>query len=330
MKFSRKIGIAVFTALATMGLALSACSSTSDKSSAFSSNCERTFKFGFSHSNAESAYVVGLYNALQNAAKADGCTQVLLDNTQNANLENQRATIESWVTQRLDAIVVVPVEASALEGLRSQFQGQGGKWISYAAPVKGGDGSVGFDNVESGRLAGEAAAKFLAKRFPNGGATAAITTSTSTTWSPRNTEARKALEAAGINVVSYQECNTQACGLQVAEDTLREHPDLRVFIGNNDDAGLGAVRAFKNAGVPDDQVFIVGQDGGSEALEQLLKNGTFRATVAIALDDLAHSMMTTVHNAITGKGQTNNITPVSLVYQDETDRINALLAQFKK
>lgn len=325
MTLFRKAALATATALAILSCGLSACGPKTE----FRSNCERTYRFGFSHSNAESAYIAGLYNTLKRTAAADGCTEVLLDSTQNGDLEHQRATIESWVTQQLDAIVVVPVEASALKGLRRQFQAQGGKWITYAAPVEGGDGSVGFDNAESGRLAGEAAAKFLSVRFPHGGATAAITTNTSTTWSPRNTEARKALEAKGITVVSYQQCNTQACGLQIAEDTLREHPDLRVFVGNNDDAAIGAVRGFKNSGVPDDQVFAVGQDGGSEALELLLQNSTLRATVAIALNDLAASIVTTVHNAVSGHGPTNNVTPVSLVYQGQTDKINALLAQFK-
>ncbi|MFE4663937.1 sugar ABC transporter substrate-binding protein [Streptomyces sp. NPDC056716] len=330
MKVFRRSLTGAATACAALGLVATACSPGSSSDSSTSADCAKTYTFGFSHSNAESAYVIGLSNAIQRAADADGCTKVLFDTTQNGDLEHQRSTVESWVTQKVDAIVVVPVEASALEGLRSQAQSQGTKWISYAVPVTGGDGSVGFDNAASGRLAGEAALKFLQEKFPEGGATAAITTSQSTTWSPRNTEARKVLEDAGIEVVSYQECNTQACGLQIAEDTLREHPDLRVFIGNNDDAGLGAVRAFSNAGVPDDQVFIVGQDGGSEALEQLLTNGTFRATVAIPLDDLAKSVLTTVHNAVNGEGKTDNVTPVTLVYQDEKDRINELLAQFEK
>lgn len=331
MKFSRKAAIAVSTAVAALSLTLTACSSTGGGGTdEANGDCEQTYTFGFSHSNAESAYVIGLYNALERAAEADGCTEVLLDNTQNGNLENQRATVESWVTQQLDAIVVVPVEASALDGLRTQFQGQGGKWITYAAPDENGDGSVGFDNAESGKLAGEAALEFLQEQFPDGGASAAITTNASTTWSPRNTEARKVLEDAGIEVVSYQECNTQQCGLQIAEDTLREHPELRVFIGNNDDAALGAVRGFSGAGVPDEEVFIVGQDGGSEALEALQEGGTFRATVAISLDDLAASMMTTVHNAVSGEGETDNVTPVSLVHQDETDKIDELLAQFQK
>lgn len=327
MKLPRLAVVAAATA--AVSLALTACSNDGSGSTP-SADCEKTYTFGFSHSNAESAYVIGLYNAIQRAADADRCTEVLLDNTQNGNLENQRATIEGWVTQKLDAIVVVPVEASALEGLRSQAQAQGTKWITYAAPMEGGDGSVGFDNAESGKLAGEAALKFLQEKFPDGGATAAITTSQSTTWSPRNTEAKKVLEDAGIEIVSYQDCNTQACGLQIAEDTLREHPDLRVFIGNNDDAALGAVRGFANANVPDDQVFAVGQDGGQEALEELKKMGPFRATVAIELDQLANAMLTTVHNAVDGEGETDNVTPVELVYQDETDKIDGLLAQFQK
>lgn len=83
-------------------------------------SCDRTYTIGFSHPVGESQFAIALKKKVQAIGVKNGCVKVLLDNTQQSNLESQRATLtlESWVTRRVDAIVVLPVEATALEGLR--------------------------------------------------------------------------------------------------------------------------------------------------------------------------------------------------------------------
>ncbi|XBS68425.1 sugar ABC transporter substrate-binding protein [Acerihabitans sp. KWT182] len=233
--------------------------------------CEKTYTLGFSHPVGESQFAIALKKVVL-AGEKNGCVKVLLDNTQQSNLESQRATIESWVTRRVDAIVVLPVEGTALNGLRKQAQKQGTKWLTYAGHSDNADGSVGFDNVQSGRLVGEDALAWVKQRYPNGGITAAVTTLTPLTGFAGRWEQPLALfDKAGLKVVSKQDCATQACGLQIAEDALRQHPDLRVFIGINDDAALGALRAFTNAGIKPADVYIAGQDGTVEGLEAVKK-----------------------------------------------------------
>lgn len=314
--------------LATAGLGiLLACSTFAQ--AADGKTCDKMYTIGFSHPVGESQFAIALKKKVEAAGKQQGCVKVLLDNTHQSNLETQRATLESWVTRKVDAIVVLPVEASALDGLRKQAQKKGIKWLTYAGATPGADGSVGFDNTQSGDLVAKDALAWVKQRYPNGGVEAAVTTLTPLKgFAGRWDEPLKQFKAAGLPVVSQQDCATQACGMQIAEDALRQHPDLRVFIGINDDAALGALRAFKNAGIKPDDLYIAGQDGTVEGLQAVKQGGAYRASAAILLDDLARSIIDNSLATITGNGRKNYETPVVLGTLRDPARLDSLIAQY--
>lgn len=317
-------GIASSLLLLTAGMGYSSLSAAAE-----STTCAKTYTIGFSHPVGESQFAIALKKKVAAAGEKNGCVKVLLDNTQQSNLESQRSTLESWVTRRVDAIVVLPVEATALDGLRKQAQKKGIKWLTYAGATKGADGSVGFDNVQSGDLVAKDALAWVKQRYPEGKITAAVTTLTPLKgFAGRWEEPLKQFKAANLPVVSQQDCATQACGMQIAEDSLRQHPDLRVFIGINDDAALGALRAFKNAGIKPEDAYIAGQDGTVEGLQAVKQGGAYRASAAILLDDLARSIIENSLAAITGKGSTNYETPVELGTLRNPQRLDALIAQY--
>ncbi|MFH8134917.1 sugar ABC transporter substrate-binding protein [Pantoea osteomyelitidis] len=293
-------------------------------------SCNKVYTIGFSHPVGESQFAIALKKKVEAAGEKNGCVKVLLDNTHQSNLESQRATLESWVTRKVDAIVVLPVEATALDGLRRQAQKKGIKWLTYAGATPGVDGSVGFDNTQSGNLVAKDALKWVKQHYPNGDISAAVTTLTPLKgFAGRWDEPLKQFKAAGLPVVSQQDCATQACGLQIAEDALRQHPNLRVFIGINDDAALGALRAFKNAGISPNDLYVAGQDGTVEGLEAVKQGGAYRASAAILLDDLAQSIIDNSIATITDKGRKNYETPVELGTLQNPARLDALLAQYK-
>ncbi len=323
--FFQHRGILFSVSVAALGIALSPAALAANAGS-----CEKTWTIGFSHPVGESQFAIALKKKVTEAGKENGCVHVLLDNTHQSNLESQRATLESWVTRRVDAIIVLPVEATALDGLRIQAQKKGIKWLTYAGASKGADGSVGFDNVQSGDLVAKDALAWVKQRYPQGKISAAVTTLTPLKgFAGRWEEPLQQFKAAGLPVISQQDCATQACGLQIAEDALRQHPDLRVFIGINDDAALGALRAFKNAGIKAEDAYIAGQDGTVEGLEAVKQGGAYRASAAILLDDLAHSIIDNAVAAITGKGRTNYETAVELGTLRDPQKLDTLIAQYK-
>lgn len=315
---------AALALLAVAGAALTGCAQGSNSPT----SCTKTSTIGFSHPSGQAAFVKALKEQVGVQARKAGCVKILLDNTQNESLENQRATLESWVQQKLDAIVVLPVDTASVESLRKQAQAQGTKWLTYAGPTDGGDGWVGFDSDASGTAVAEDALKWLKSAHPNGGVSAAITTSPLAPFKGRFTIPKQKFKDAGVDVVSYQQCLDQACGLQIAESTLLEHPNLRVFIGLNDDAALGALRAFNNAGIDPKETYIAGQDGNVEGLKAVKAGGAYRASAAIVLSGLAKAIVDTSLKSIKGSKNVKSEVGVELATTRDTARLNELIAQF--
>lgn len=316
-------------AAASLAAVATGCSSSVGGTGAANAACEKEYKIGFSHPAGDAAAVKVVKDAAVARGAEVGCVTVLLDNTVRMNLETQRATLESWVTQGVDAIVVFPVDPAAVDNLRAQAQAKGTKWLTYVASNPKEDGSVGFDNVTAGKEMAAYMTDWIAAKHPNGDITAAVTTATPLpAVQPRVTPAIAALKDSGVDVVSQQDCATQDCGLQIAEDALRAHPNLRIFIGLNDDAALGAMRAFQNAKLDLSEFFIAGFDGAEEALVSLQKGTGYTASSAIPSIELGASVVDNSLAAITGKGDPNKQTPMFLVKPTDTDAIAKLLKAY--
>lgn len=330
MVTSRKRLAAAMLASCSIAVAASACSTDSEMKRSDGSVCENTYTIGFSHPVSEAAFVSGLKKSIDNAAAQEGCVEVLYDRTTANNLETQRSTIESWVTQSVDAIVVLPVDEAALEGLRTQAQANGIKWITYGSKLENADGSAGFDNVASGQLVANWIGESVVPNVPAGRVTAMVTAvSALPVFKGRWELPIAALQRVGIPIVSQQDCSDQACGLEITEATLREHPDLRVVVGLNDDAALGAQRAFINAGVDLSTVYIAGQDGSPEGLDAVKNGGAYKLSAAIQVKDLAQSIVQNSINAVQGSGPTDSETPVVAATLDDPGTLNSLIAQFQ-
>lgn len=293
-------------------------------------DCEETYTIAFSHPAGEVAAVKAVKKAVEDRAAENGCVNLLLDNTVDSNLETQRKSVENWVTQKVDAIVVWPVDVAAMEGLREQAQAQGTKWLTYASPNPEEDGSVGFDNDTAGKELADSLEAWVDENYPDRNIKAAVTTWTALpSLEGRWKNILDKLDEMGIEVVSEQDCLSQDCGMTIAEDAIRKNPDdLKIFVGANDDVGTGALRALNNAGVDMSGFFVAGYDGTEEALTSL-KDGTgYTRSAAIPLAELGHSIIDNSIAAITGEGNPSNLTPMIIVSPDDKDQIDELLALF--
>ncbi|MDR1634709.1 MAG: sugar ABC transporter substrate-binding protein [Bifidobacteriaceae bacterium] len=318
---------------AVVAIGVTACSSDTAEGgdSGAKASCERTYTIAFSHPTGEVAAVKAVKSAVEERAEANGCVNLLLDNTVDSNLETQRRALESWVTQKVDAIVVWPVDAAAVEGIREQAQAQGIKWLTYASSIPEEDGAVGFDNEIAGQEMAELLKSWIEENYPDKNIKAAVTTATALpSISGRSDYPLAMLDELGIEVVSQQDCVAQDCGLQIAEDVLRQYPDdLKIFVGMNDDAGTGALRALLNAGVDMDGFFVAGYDGTEEALISLRDDAGYTASSAIPLRELGYSIIDNSIAAITGEGDPSSLTPMTLLTAEDKDQINDLLALFE-
>jgi len=300
-------------------------------SDADAAQCAKTYTIGYSHPVSEAKAVQAVAKYAQKRADEVGCVKLQIDATTNLNLQTQRAAVENWILQRVDAIVIRPVDPTAFVQLQREAQAKGIKWLTYTKPMKGQDGSVGWDTNKAGKLIADDVTAWAKEHLPKGGASAAVTELSIESSLAGQWESPKAvLKTLGIPVVLAQDCADQECGLAMAENALREHPNLRIFIaGSTDDPGVGAARAFKNAGIDPSKVYIGGMDGSEQALVDIKKGTYYKATAAIRLDLLGYTIIDASLNAIKGNGETNMIAPNQLAKVDDMAALDNLIAVYK-
>jgi len=289
----------------------------------------KKFKIAFDHPVSEAAVVRRLRLLADQRAKALGCVTLLHDNTQANNLEAQINAVQSWITQGVDVIVVTPIDQRALKPLQAQAQKKGIKWLSYLGTMEGSDGFLGFDHVLSGQIVANAAVKWVKDNNVKNPKALVTTLTSLPSLSPRWTEVERIFAANGIEIVAKQDSADQTSGLTVTETVLKQHPDLNIIIGLNDDAAVGANRAVTTAGIPSKNMFIAGQDGSLEGLTAVNKGEAYKASAAILVRELANNIVDQSLNAVAKTGPTFFLTPTVLASKADQPLLDKLLKAYE-
>jgi ribose transport system substrate-binding protein len=288
----------------------------------------KNYKIAFSHPVSEAPVVTAIRKFASERAGELGLT-ALFDNTKSGQIESQVATIEAWITEGVDAICVLPLAATALKGLQEKAKQKRIVWTTYALPMDGQDGELGWDNKESGRLVGEHCARWITANKPDSEALI-LTLRALPGVSGRTDEPIRIIGALPkAKVVATQDAADPAKGLQVTEDTMQAHPNLNVVIGLNDDGALGAYRAFTNAKKDPKTVYVAGQDGALEALVKIKEGGIYKASGALPIRDVGRGVIDLNYGLLTGTGPKVLQVPVVLASLDDPAKLDELIAQWK-
>ena len=193
------------------------------------------------------------------------------------DLGKQISQIEDFISRKVDAIIVCPVDS---KGIGSGIAEANKAGIPvFTADIATEEGKVvshiASDNVQGGKLAGE----YLAKLLNGKGNVAIINQPAITSVLDRVAGFKEAINKyPGITIVA--DVNGQGVrdrSLQVTADVLQANPKLTGIFGINDDSALGALDAvnqFNRKGV-----FIIGYDATPPAVDAILKNSPLKADV---------------------------------------------------
>ena len=196
------------------------------------------------------------------------------------DVQKQANQIDDFLTKGVVAIILNPCDRQSI-GPAIEKANQAGvpvftcdlKCVAEGAEVVS---HVGSDNLQGGKLAGEAMIEALGAQ---GGEVLVIhfPQANSCQLRVRGFEGvidayNQGLVAGRIEVVAELDGGgVRDEGYKVTEDTLQAHPDLRGIFAINDPSGLGARAALEKAG-KQDQVTIVAFDGQPEG-KQAIKDG---------------------------------------------------------
>ena len=193
------------------------------------------------------------------------------------DLGKQSNQIEDFITRKVDAIIVCPVDSRGVGPAIKKANDA--KIPVFTADIASQEGEIvshiASDNVAGGKLAGEYLAKVL-----NGKGKVAIIGQPTVTSVLDRTQGFKEVIAKYPNILIVADMNAEGVrdkAMQVTSDILQAHPDLDGIFGINDDSALGALDAVQQYKHP--QVKIIGYDATLPARDAILKDTPLKADV---------------------------------------------------
>lgn len=208
-------------------------------------------------------------------------------NVQNANgdLDAQKKQIRYLIDQKMDVIVIVPIDGYNLSEEVKLAKDNGIKVIAYDRLICNADVDlyISFDNERVGSLMGSAIAEEL-----DGGSVLMLQGSDSDNNVPLVEEGfRNEMEKAGINIIDTM--HAAGWKAELAEEYVRENPEKvmmadAIMCGNDNLASqvVPVLAEMKLAG----KTLVVGQDADVEACQRIVE-GTQLMTVYKPVENLA-------------------------------------------
>ena len=163
------------------------------------------------------------------------------------------------LSERVDALIVTPSHTRATGLLVDRCNKAGVPVIAEAINYTGARSVVGIDNFRAGLEAGQWVASY-AQNHCDGKAVVL-----DVTYPQANTEKRsrgfseglRELPAEQVKVLHVNGQGARESSRQIAADAMAVHPDINIIFGVNDDSALGALDAYRAAGLDEEKLLVV-------------------------------------------------------------------------
>lgn len=243
---------------------------------------DKKITVGFAQTGAESAWRTANTNSMKNEAEKRGINLKFADG--QGQLENQIRAVRSFVTQRVDVIVIAPIKTTGWDNVLREAKRAKIPVVIMDRQIETNDETlfhcfVGSNFYEEGQMAVE----WLAK---NRGDRTKIVELQGTPGSAAANDRRKAFadglaKHPDLKIIDSQSADfSRAKGKEVMEAFIKKHgKSIEIVYSHNDDMALGAIQAIEEAGLkPGQDVIIVSVDAIKEAV-QAVADGKISVTV---------------------------------------------------
>lgn len=232
--------------------------------------------FGYAVQDLGNQYWVNAADGVKAKCAELGIECLVMD--ANTDPAKEIANIEDMIQRKVDAILLSPWDSDSGSTATKLANKAGIPVFVLDIGVNSGD-YVSFiisDNKEGGIEAGE----YMATLIPAGSEVAHITCQLGYVQPALRGEGfNEAATKAGLKVVAKQPADSQrALGMNVMQNMLQAHPNIKGVFCENDEMALGAVEAIAAAG-KSSQIVVIGFDGNSDAVDAV-NAGRMVATVA--------------------------------------------------
>lgn len=289
---------------------------------------------GFVGMTLNNEYHITLANGAKVEGEKKGVKVEVQAGDQHASADAQLTIIENMIANGVDGILLVPSSSDGLESAVRRCKEADIPIINLDTKLTeeslaNADAKIPFygtDNYAGAKMAGA----YVKKNFHKGTKTAVLKGIEGQTNAADRYHGF--LEGAGdaIHIVAEQTANWEVDqGYTAAQNIISASPDVELFFCSNDNMGIGALRAVKEAGLQD-QIQIIGFDAVSEALN-LVESGEFLATVAQYPAEMGRLGVDNMLKIFDGKeAETAIDTGTKVLLKDDISEFREYLSEFEE
>lgn len=222
--------------------------------------------------------------ALKGLVEADGGSMTYLDCSNNAS--KQIGQIENFIASKVDAIVIHPVDANAVEQVLADARDKGIKVYSWDENLENADIVWLIDNYELGKIIGEEAAKWINDVHGGVAEVAVLDYPQIPILLERGNGIVDAIKehAPKANIVAQTSAINPTEGMAKTETIFQANPDVQVIAAIGGGGAVGANEAIKAAGKLTDKIGVFAADATDQELEAIKNNEANRMSVLITGD----------------------------------------------
>lgn len=240
----------------------------------------KTVKIAFSAPGADHGWLAAITkNARAEADKFDDVELILTEGTNDSAA--QASQIETLISQKPNALIVLPHEGAALTPAAQKAMDAGIPVVNLDREFSTPSAYrtwIGGDNYGIGKAAGE----YFAKQLNCKGNVVEIQGIAGISVTQLRTkgfaDAINAQCKGGIKVVAQQPADfLPDKGLEVMEAILQAQKQINGVYTHDDDMAMGVVSAIQNAG-RQAEMFVTGAGGSADAMKLIAEGGLYRAT----------------------------------------------------
>lgn len=240
---------------------------------------EKVLHIGVAAANFDDKWMSYMHDGFREAADEAGVKITMTDGKNDPAI--QQSQIETFVTQGVDAIVIVPVQITSIGPIMDEVDKAGIPIVAVNRPPAEPYFSrlatyVGSDEVYAGTVQAEKIAELLGGE----GDVVIIHGQFGHPAEQGRTQGNKDVLAGfpGITIVREDTSDWQrAKALELVENWIQSGFNIDAVLANNDESAIGAAMALEQVGLLDD-VLIAGVDATPDALYNM-KDGKLDVTV---------------------------------------------------
>lgn len=176
-----------------------------------------------------------------------------------ADAAQQSAMIQDLVAQNVDALAIVPMDPSALEGVLRRAMGRGITVITHEADNLQNTAIdlEAFDNAEFGAHFAEQIAECMGQEGKWTSFVGSVGSLTHVQWADGGAEYMEQFEGTELVSPKNESFNDANQAYEAAREIIRSHPDIKGFQGGSAIDVIGIGRAIEEAGL-EDQTCVYG------------------------------------------------------------------------